>query len=149
MFVAAEVPKEQKQVVIDALKELEALKYPTGICYTVLTAIKSFEGLRVDPVLWGQFRNETPDLVVEHEYVDPDVSPYWIIGGDLYHLISACEQQHDNEGVYDAYLELVTSDGSAIESYEELSEEVLDDIETFAERRRSIVKLLIQKLEEA
>lgn len=146
MFAANYVPKDEKQIVIEYLTELKNRKYPTGICHTVMKAIKSFGGL-YNPD-WAMFRNELPELLAEHPYVDPEAGPYWIMSSGFEKMEAYYSRESYNESAYDVFYTFVDYDGSSLEDLEEIPDELVEEIKGFADRRRSVIELLIKKLEE-
>ncbi|CAA0365489.1 hypothetical protein ALT721_800039 [Alteromonas alvinellae] len=142
------IPQAYRDVLIEHLNALLDQKYATSICITVQYAIRQVRENFTDPSAIPALRSHLPYLLSDHEFVEEESYPYWLKGHDLLALQKDGEDR-SNERAFDKFMIEVTSDGSALEYDEDdISEDLLKDIETFSDRRKSVIRHLIRLLEE-
>ncbi len=142
------IPQAYRGVLIEHLNAMLEQRYTNSICMAVIQMVHCIRKEFNDPTALISLRPHLPYLLSDHEYVEEEEYPYWIKGHDLLALQRE-EEERTNERAYDKFMIEVTSDGSALEYEEdEISEDLLKDIETFSDRRKSVIRHLIQLLEE-
>ncbi len=142
------IPQAYRDVLIEHLNALLDQKYATSICTSLFYAIHHIREEYGNPIALTSFKMQLPSILSDHEFVEEEEHPYWIKGDDLLALQKEGTERN-NERAYDKFLFEVTTDGSGLE-YEEdcISEDLLEDIETFSDRRKSVIRHLIQLLKE-
>lgn len=132
------------------LNEVLNQKYATSICHAIGTVRDLIKAQGGNAIYVDRLQMHLVTIVSEHEYVIPEDYHYWVKGEDLTYLQMESEyDDDDNEKAFDGFLDCASSDGSTF-SYDEgdLSEELIKDIETYSERRKSIIRHLIKLIEE-
>lgn len=137
---------KEREVLITYLNEGLNLRYTTGICGIVSRAARDPE-LENDVTNIHYLRRRLHAVLIDHDYVsnDEETFPYWVEASDLKSI--ATSDKYPNESAYDHFMLMVTADGSTLTS-KYYDEQTVQDLETLSERRKSIIRYLLQLLEQ-